>query len=406
MKNYTENELNTLKEMFEEETKGQSFETEEAKNAAFENFVAEYETGNSNSETTAPDAKIPVVNNGEEAEPESDDTTKEGDDSAPKRKNALRQNQIYKLSDLMVWGYTLAFLSINRAIADRVVSVKKKSIKTHGIICPCIVVSARECLEDGMAVRLEDGTEVNTDTPNLDKIYVIIDGQHRHEAVRLINGKAKTDEDKKECFYCLPMTPISENYTIIDVLRESNVATAPWKGGDYLTNLLLTAKEGDEVDLKMLRWVQKKFETCGDTAAWLWATLDKSRVYSKSTIIKATQKAEVLSEVADTRDFEMGKAIFEAVESCLGKDMVKLKVLPLWVIKKIKVLGDIAVKKDIQAILTKFFTEEHIPSEQKEEITKFKKDDDYSKDAKIEMRLDELWQAASDELLKPYVKQA
>ena len=102
----------------------------------------------------------------------------------------------------------------------------------------------------------------------------------------------------------------------------------------------------------------------------------------------------------------MGKAIFEAVESCLGKDMVKLKVLPLWVIKKIKVLGDIAVKKDIQAILTKFFTEEHIPSEQKEEITKFKKDDDYSKDAKIEMRLDELWQAASDELLKPYVKQA
>ena len=40
MKNYTENELNTLKEMFEEETKGQSFETEEAKNAAFENFVA------------------------------------------------------------------------------------------------------------------------------------------------------------------------------------------------------------------------------------------------------------------------------------------------------------------------------------------------------------------------------
>ena len=70
MKNYTENELNTLKEMFEEETKGQSFETEEAKNAAFENFVAEYETGNSNSETTAPDAKIPVVNNGEEAEPE------------------------------------------------------------------------------------------------------------------------------------------------------------------------------------------------------------------------------------------------------------------------------------------------------------------------------------------------
>lgn len=333
-----------------------------------------------NSEPTAQEAAESVDG---DAVSESDEVEEEVE--SPQGKNLLSNFKIYSMTKLKALGFKYGKLKINRSIKDRALAAKKKSIEiTNGLISPCLVVSARQCKKEGLGFcSFDDDKEFDEKVENIDKILIIVDGQHRFEAIKKLNEK-KAPERGYECYFYLPL---NQNAKTIPILRESNVATAPWKGGDYLTNLLLTAPRG--IDMTMLIWVKERFKDCGDTASWLWATLDNGRIYTKSQMVKASSKPELLEKMADMNNFENGKKLYEAAQNKLGDNLVKLKVVPQTFIDISKKLQAKRGMDEVTGILVDFIKQ--ISDDSVAAIQGYKRDDKASKDVKIEKKLNELW---------------
>lgn len=334
--------------------------------------------------------------NGDSGEREEDYSDFDFDSEAFEEKNAaevediknfkLDRKKIYTLSILLGLGYEVGLLGINRKINKNALAKKVQSIKTSkGLISPVLVVTAKKCIEHGLEVYVK-GKKVNADASNLEKILVIIDGQHRIQAINTINNKQK--KDGNELYDAYVYLPLNEDIDIKTLLRETNVATQPWKGGDYLVSILMS--DDENINKDMISWVHTISDKCGDTAAWLWATMDKSRVYSKAKLIEASKKPEVLKDVANTRYFKEGKALYEKATVTLSEDLTKLKVVPTWFIDKRTELidADYPMSKIMSMLLD--FIDSLAPIEVNH-IKGLKKDDNSSKDAKIRKALDDLW---------------
>ena len=334
--------------------------------------------------------------NGDSGEREEDYSDFDFDSEAFEEKNAaevediksfkLDRKKIYTLSILLGLGYEIGLLGINRKINKNALAKKVQSIKTSkGLISPVLVVTAKKCIEYGLEVYVK-GKKVNADASNLEKILVIIDGQHRIQAINTINKKQK--KDGNQLYDAYVYLPLNEDIDIKTLLRETNVATQPWKGGDYLVSILMS--DDENINKDMISWVHTISGKCGDTAAWLWATMDKSRVYSKAKLIEASKKPEVLKDVANTRCFKEGKALYEKATITLSEDLTKLKVVPTWFIdKKAELIdADYPMSKIMDMLLD--FIDNLAPIEVNH-IKGLKKDDNSSKDAKIRKALDDLW---------------
>ena len=120
----------------------------------------------------------------------------------------LTPMRIYSSSELKSMGYQFAKLAINRQVLPAVLKAKMKSIRAaQGIICPCLIMTGRKCLEDGLSVLRPDGTEVTLNDADVNSLLVIVDGQHRNDAIEKLNQELKKGESSYECFYYVPMNP-------------------------------------------------------------------------------------------------------------------------------------------------------------------------------------------------------
>ena len=238
---------------------------------------------------------------------------------------------IYRESDLRSKGYRFATLRTNRIPKKNALNKKKKSISKFGVVSPCMIVGARKCLNEGLEVIDENGKPVTAETPDLDKILVIIDGGHRSVTVKELNQKM-TEGDKIECYFTLPL---NENIPIYELLRQSNIVTTPWDGTTYLSSLIMA--KGDAAKNKMLVWVEKMSHDGGDTAAWQWARLER-KVPTKTQLIQASgidDKAnEVYKKISDGSNFNDGKQLYEAFRKHFKADILGCKFFPEWIIDK------------------------------------------------------------------------
>ncbi len=254
------------------------------------------------------------------AQTESDSTTESAapvEDGTTKPKVAVKLNKlhIYSTSALDAMGVRLARIADNRDLDEKAVQKKVASIKkVKGVISPTQLVPARKCLEQGHEVKLLDGTVVSEDTEDLDNIYVIVDGQHRDEAIRKIKENPK-ETVKYENYYYVPLI---DDYIVSDLLRETNVATFPWKDRQYLNNLLMMKSESS-FNLDLLKEIQAHPQA-STKAALHWLTLETGKtIYSRdisAAMVDDTKLAEI-SKVDATR-FEAGKKLFRAAEDALG----------------------------------------------------------------------------------------
>lgn len=194
-----------------------------------------------------------------------------------------------------------------------------------------MIVGARKCLNEGLEVIDENGKPVTAETPDLDKILVIIDGGHRSVTVKELNQKM-TEGDKIECYFTLPL---NENIPIYELLRQSNIVTTPWDGTTYLSSLIMA--KGDAAKNKMLVWVEKMSHDGGDTAAWQWARLER-KVPTKTQLIQASgidDKAnEVYTKISDDSNFSDGKQLYEAFRKHFKANILGCKFFPEWIIDK------------------------------------------------------------------------
>lgn len=252
----------------------------------------------------------------------------------------LLRGNIYTLSGLTNDGYKFGKLLGNRAIKANAIKAKIKSIKQNGIISPCLVVSAKECLKQGLVIIDEKGNLIDEGHPDIENLLIIVDGGHRDDAIKAINkGKKPGEEGFEENYFYLPL---SDKASVSSLLREANVVTIPWAGSDYLTNLIINNPKASKNE--MLRWVHTMIQTSGDTAVWQWARLIK-KVPTKTQLIKATsddpKKAdEAYTTIVECKYFESGKELYEIFRRTFSKDILGCKFMPEWVIEAIDSLVD------------------------------------------------------------------
>lgn len=301
----------------------------------------------------------------------------------------LEKGVIISISILLKMGYIFGRIKINRDIDNKQVKKKITSIKKcGGIICPFLVVPASICIENDIEIVDDNGNSITKDTPNLYKILIIIDGQHRKKALELLNEKRRKKEETEFEGYCY--LPLIDNYNVVTLLREANIATTPWGGTDWLTQLLALAKDNG-ISTDKLEWVKDKAKYGSDSAAWSW--VNNGRTNSKATCIKASVNNDKLEELADTTSFEDDKKLYEAAKKVFTGSYAKVlgwKVLPEWVYKKL----DNLVKKDIkrsEAVKILEFFLENIGTDDIQEIAGMKKTQTQSKDNQITIKLEKLF---------------
>ena len=286
-------------------------------------------------DTTNAESDIP-----ESAEPTEDGTTS----------TKLSKFRIYSSSELGALGVRLARIVDNRELDSKAVNKKIASIKNvKGVISPTQLVPARKCLEQGHEVKLLDGTVVTEDTKDLDNIYVIVDGQHRDEAIRKIKDNPKETEKYENYYY----VPLIDAYIVSDILRETNVATYPWKDRQYINNLLML-KGDSAVNLDLLKEIQAHPKAT-TKAALHWLTWDASKTLYSRQIVAAMVDDNVLKKIAavDKKTLSAGKDMFNAAEYALG-DLAGTTPYSNWALDQLKKDPSVA-PLDMAAKLTQFF---------------------------------------------------
>ena len=262
----------------------------------------------------------------------------------------LSKFRIYSSSELGALGIRLARIVDNRELDTKAVNKKINSIKNvKGVISPTQLVPARKCLEQGHEVKLWDGTVVTEDTEDLDNIYVIVDGQHRDEAIRKIKDNPKETEKYENYYY----VPLIDAYIVSDILRETNVATYPWKDRQYINNLLML-KADSAVNLDLLKEIQAHPKATTKSALH-WLTWDGSKTLYSRQIVAAMVDDNVLKKIAavDKKTLNAGKELFNAAEYALG-DLAGTTPYSNWALDQLKKDPSIA-PLDMAAKLTQFF---------------------------------------------------
>ncbi len=240
----------------------------------------------------------------------------------------LSGKTIYALSTLEKKGYKFASLSVNRALNQNALKQKCKSIKEcGGVLTPSLIVSADSCIAEGLKVELADGTIVEATTAKKEKILVIIDGQHRHKAITELNSK---DLFVENYFHF----PFSETFKIRTALKEANVATRAWKGGDFLTSAIIALKEKNE-DTSKLEKVQELIKLGSETAAWRWATLKLDEMPRKNVLSSIIDGKKNIADIAKFDHFESGIRLYKALNVSFSPNFLGLKVVPAYFIDMI-----------------------------------------------------------------------
>ncbi len=305
----------------------------------------------------------------------------------PDSKHDVQLNKctIYPISFLIEKGYSFGRIKINRDVDEKQVKKKKASIQTcKGIITPFLVVPANACSAIGLELEDFQGRPIK----DYKLVLIILDGQHRFTALMELNTKlVKEGYPKYEGYVHLPLI----DSDIPTLLRESNSATCPWDGMDWLTQSLVEAKKIGLSTMK-LEWVKNKSNTGSDTAAWAW--INDGRAKTKQECIKASVDEDKLRELAEESSFEVDKRLYEAAESSFfgkAKKEMGRKCLPQWVHKKLDSLikkGDInrtqAAERLIQFL-------KGIGNEKALEIALLKKTSVQTKDQLMVAKLDGLY---------------
>lgn len=300
----------------------------------------------------------------------------------------LEPRTIVPISVLRKNGYRFARIKLNRSLDLKHVKKMVKSIKScGGITNPFLVIPALECLHTGLELE-DEGKNITQDTPDIDFVLAVLDGQHRLEALKLLNEKMKKEGNPEYEGYCF--LPLLKHYDVVTLLREANITTSPWDGMDWLSQLLVTAKK-QGIPTEKLEWVKEQSCKGSDSAAWGW--IYEGKIKSKAECIKASNDPKKLEKLADTTSFSDDKKLYEAASRSFTLSAAKVlgwKVLPEWVYAQLdKLVKKDMVRSEAISYLVSFL--ENISSSTAQEISNIKKSSTQSKDNQILAKLDELF---------------
>ncbi len=293
----------------------------------------------------------------------------------------LKKGQLYSNSQLVAKKIIFGRVNINRDVIEKEVKKKIKSIvEANGVITPFLIVPAKICLENGLDICDYEGNVITNDTPNLEQIHIILDGQHRHEAVLRLKKEGKNFE----AYYMLPLNDCQ----LITLLKEANTAVNPWNGIDWLTMGIETAKNHN-IDTKRMVWYKDLANTTdiSNSAASIHASGNPLSIVSKAQIQKAINeagKSNKLSELANVTGLDRNKTFFNTVNSKLTSKIAGLKIVPktLYTLINNFVAENKGTIEEAHVHVTAFINS--LTDEQTKAITGAKKQVDKTKDMVLE----------------------
>lgn len=312
-------------------------------------------------------------------------------ETQPQEDFKLSKGQIIALTTLLTHQFRFARIKVNRDIDPKVVNKKIASIRAaKGIITPFLILTAHECIEAGIDVVDEHGNIVTKNTPDLDKILVIIDGQHRWNAIK----KLRESGEMYEGYFFLPLT---DNYDLMTLLKEANTSVNPWDGIDWLTMAIQRAQVKG-LDTTKLEWLKGLANTdnISDTAASLYAT-GGERIISKSRIKSAIDKGDIeeLKSLADVEGMERNRNLYKTVTTKLESKLAGLKVTPqtLFGFINVEVKKNVPINDAYDHVI-RFI--DCLNSDQTKSLKTAKKTDDKTKDQVIRELLKSYWIAYNE----------
>lgn len=253
-----------------------------------------------------------------------------------------------------------------------------------------MVLSAKECIEAGLDVVDYNGNVITKDTPDLEHILVILDGQHRWEAIKELK---KAGEDY-EAYFILPLT---DQYDLMTILKEANTSVNPWDGIDWLTMAIQTAKVRG-LDTSKLEWLKSlaNTENISDSAASLFVTGGK-KIYSKSAIKSAidSKDPDKLETLVDEDGLDRNKNLYDAAIAKLNIKTVGLKITPKMLFSFVEqLINKNKPINDAYAHVIEFLNS--LSKEQIESLDNAKKTTSRSKDQVITSLFKSYWKAFTE----------
>jgi hypothetical protein len=239
----------------------------------------------------------------------------------------MDMKEIILLSTLLNSGKKIARLIGNRNLNEKIVKGKMESVKKYGQLVPAVIVEARVALEQGLEIEdFETGKKITE--VNVEEYVVLVDANHRYEAhLRLIKANGELDKQYTKEFYL--MYALNEGAAIAEILSEINVATNPWKGGDYVKGAVIrNIKE----EIPLLGEVRKMIDenySLTTASKWLTFTSDVNR-----DIMTLAMNGTIKEELRRTTGIDRGKKLLEVSKLKFEEKTLKSRIIIDWIISK------------------------------------------------------------------------
>ncbi|SFL62342.1 hypothetical protein SAMN05216357_13512 [Porphyromonadaceae bacterium KH3CP3RA] len=280
--------------------------------------------------------------------------------------NPFANKQIISLTELENSGYKIARLENNRTINDANVKAKTRSInEVGGTVSPITVVTATMAIKEGLKIEdFKSGDPVS----NPENYFVIIDGQHRLQAILNLKSKGIT----KDCYFMLPLV---DQIGITKLLSTMNQEVKKWNGKDFVSFVVMTLGDtAPELLKEMAVYTKNEFEV---KTVYQYLTFEPNTLSNaelEKIANKETLKTELENKISKTSAIEYGKRIVKVLRSKFGDDkIIKSRSLSGWMINKLDPDYN-GNKENLANDMVSFFG--GLTSDQVKEIKTVKKDDE------------------------------
>lgn len=262
--------------------------------------------------------------------------------------NPFDSKQIVSLNDLEQSGFKIARLLINRSIDTKNVEAKKKSLKQYNVIDPIVVVPAAQAIEQKLEIA--DFKSGNPVPAPADKYFVILDGQHRLEAVYNLQ--------KEDIIISCDVRKLDvSSDQIVNILIEMNNVVKTWDDKEYISIVPQITGKGkypliDEINLLTNRGYESR-------AAYKFLTFKGGSITvneSKKIINSEKLSDKSVNKISNVSGIDRGKNILTALESQFSNDKILLKGrnFPDWIVEKYESYSD-ADKGNFETDMVSFF---------------------------------------------------
>lgn len=284
-------------------------------------------------------------------------------------------------------GKKVARLVNNRNMEAKAVKAKATSLSEKSQLIPAVVVDAEAAVDEGLdVVDFQSGEEINAN--DLKNYVVLVDGNHRYQAHLNLLAAAKTGKAEYAGEFWV-MYPFSEELTVVDMLTELNIATNPWKGGDYGKCAAIVLGENAPEGVKAMNELIGK--GCNLATASLWIAFTKE--ITKAVMVKAMRKVETAGSLTNSHNIQRGLKLYEAAEKAgFSGSYLGSRNFIQWIIGKVANADNVADDATVEQMIAFLGT---INGKEIEDIKGDKGGD--NKLTKQLKKLNELWDAAQQQ---------